>query len=182
MKKYKIVDKKRFTVSFICFALILLVTVGGSFAVLKNVGSGVTNKFIPGSVSTEVNETLSDEEKSKSNITIKNTGNTSAYIRVAVVQNWVDASGNIIPGELPTLPELAEGWKLGDDGFYYYTSKVAAGSSTTKLFNAAIVETGAPAGTHLQVTILADGIQSQGTYGTNKAVVDAWGVDPSTLQ
>ena len=178
MSKIRIINKKRFIVSVICIVLILT-SVGGTVAFLQTHGLSITNIFKPASVTTEVLETLTNGQKS--DIKVRNTGNTTAYIRVAVVQNWVDASGSIIPGELPTLPELAEGWKLGDDGFYYYTSEVAAKNSTTKLFNTAITETGAPAGTHLQVAILAEGIQSQGTDGTNSAVVDAWGVDPSSL-
>ena len=179
MMKYKISNKKRFTITLVCLCLILLISVGGTLAYLSASGGSVKNIFTPSQVTTFVEETLTNGQKS--DIKVRNTGNTMAYIRVAVVQNWVDASGNIIPGELPTLPELAEGWKLGDDGFYYYTSEVAAKSSTTKLFKTAITETGAPAGTHLQVAILAEGIQSQGTDGTNSAVVDAWGVDPSSL-
>ena len=176
MKKYKIVSKKRFTVSFICFALILLVTVGGTFAVLKNVGSSVTNRFIPGSVSTEVNERLSGNEKS--DIKIKNTGNTSAYIRVAVVQNWVDGDGNVVPGTLPALPAtLGDKWELNTkDGFYYYKKAVDPNGETTALFSSAITEpANGPSGAHLQVTILADGIQSQ---GTGKSYSDCWGFDP----
>ena len=180
MKKYKIVDKKRFTVSFICFALILLVTVGGTFAVLKNVGSSVTNRFIPGKVSTEVNETLSGKEKS--DIKIKNTGNTSAYIRVAVVQNWVDGGGNVVPGTLPALPAaLGDNWELNtSDGFYYYKNAVDPNGETTVLFRSAITEPAdGPSGAHLQVSVLADGIQSQ---GTGKGYKECWGVDLNTDQ
>ena len=180
MKKYKIVDKKRFTVSFICFALILLVTVGGSFAVLKNVGSGVTNKFLPARVTTDVLETLNG--KNKTDIKVKNTGNTPAYIRAAVVMNWVDSEGVVVPGTLPALPAaLGNNWELNtSDGFYYYKIAVDPNGETTALFSSAIIEpTNGPSGAHLQVSVLADGIQSQ---GTGKGYKECWGVDLNTDQ
>ena len=183
MMKYKVSNKKRFTVILICLCLFLLVSVGGTLAYLFTSGGSVKNIFTPAQVSTFVEETLTKDGQ-KEDIMIRNTGNTTAYIRVAVVQNWIDAEGNVIPGKLPALPALASDWKLGNDGFYYYTSEVAAGASTGELFATAISENNAPAGAHLQVSILADGIQSKGTKDTDgiKAVVDAWGVDPSSLK
>ena len=183
MMKYKVSNKKRFTVILICLCLFLLVSVGGTLAYLFTSGGSVKNIFTPAQVSTYVEEKL--ENGRKSEIKIQNTGNTSAFIRVAVVQNWVDESGNVIPGNLPKLPTaLGSGWVLNSkDGFYYYKPEVAAGKETAVLFSEAITEpANKPAGTHLQVAILAEGIQSQGTDGTNSAVVDAWRVDPSSLK
>ena len=184
MKKYKVTNKKRFTIILICFSLILTSIVGGTLAYLFTSSDPVKNTFTPGEVSTYVEETVASGKKD--DIKIQNTGNTSAYIRVAVVQNWVDGEdGNVVPGTLPALPTtLGQNWILNaSDGFYYYTQEVAASGKTNELFTQSITEPdNAPAGAHLQVTILADGIQSQGTDGTNKAVVDAWGVDPRTLQ
>lgn len=178
MKKYKIVSKKRFIVSLICMALVLLAAVGGTLAMLQNSGAGVTNKFLPARVTTDVLETLNG--KNKTDIKVKNTGNTPAYIRAAVVMNWVDSEGVVVPGTLPALPALSSDWEKGDDGFYYYTKEVAPDKTTVALFSGAITEpTDGPAGAHLQVSILADGIQSQ---GTGKNYKECWGAVPAADQ
>ena len=68
--------------------------------------------------------------KTKTDVQIKNTGNTDAYIRVAVVVNWKTSSGNIWAkapeaGTDYTLV-LGTGWKRGNDGYYYYSLSVPA--------------------------------------------------------
>lgn len=182
MKNYKIANKKRFTVALICMAMILLVAVGGTLAYLAATGNTITNKFKPSQVSTYVNETVTGSEKTE--ISITNTGDTSAFIRVAIIQNWVDDDGNVIPGDVPALPALGQDsdWMIGSDGFYYYTEEVPAGGDTAELFPGKAISEGSAtkpdADAHLQVTILADGIQSKGTNSSGvKAVKNAWNVD-----
>lgn len=180
MKQYKVVNKKRFAIALICFSLILVFAVGGSLAYLYTSGGSVKNIFTPAFVSTEVKEVFNGT--TKSNIQIKNTGNTSAYIRVAVVQNWVDGDGIVVPGTLPALPAaLGDNWELNTrDGFYYYKDAVDPNGETTALFSSAIIEpTNGPSGAHLQVSVLADGIQSQ---GKGKGYKECWGVDLNTDQ
>lgn len=149
-------------------ALLLCLAVGGTLAWLSAFTEPVVNTFQPASISTEVEETVSNREKSE--IKVKNTGDIDAYIRVAIVMNWVNGT-EIVSGELPALPSvLGQNWiKQGD--YYYYTVPVASGRETGVLFSQAIKEENAPDGCHLQVTILAEAVQSV----PKDAVEEAWG-------
>ena len=188
MKKVKVVNKKRFVITILSLALMLTVAVGGTLAFLATKTNNKVNTFTPSNVSSEVVETLSGN--SKSNIKIKNTGDTSAYIRVAVIANWIDSTGAVVAGPDLILPSLGSGW-VKNGQYYYYKTPVAPSELTANaLFvspiNEALANGTKPVGSNLQVTILADAVQSTGTTtgdetGT-KAVVDAWGVDPSSLK
>ena len=171
----KRVMKTKKPVALVAILVLLCCAVAGTVAYLVTSTGPVTNTFTPASVTTEVVEKF--DGTTKSDVRIKNTGNIDAYIRVAVIVNWADAQGNVY-GEKPvegtdyTTLTLQTGWiKVGD--YYYYTSAVPARSSTGTLF-APIKQLKACADTNykLQVTILADGIQSVPA----DAVRQAWGV------
>lgn len=94
------------------------------------------------------------EGSTKTNVTITNTGNTDAYIRAALVGQWLDEQGNPVfgftdytagrvvlvdswyqdqfgpnaehkHGQFEDLPGTK--WVKGSDGYYYYTDIVPAG-------------------------------------------------------
>lgn len=164
--------KKSLTV-LVALALILCCAVGGTVAFLATSSGPVTNTFTPSKVTTAVDEIFNGTTKEK--VRIQNTGNTDAYIRAAIVVNWVDASGNIY-GKKPventdyTLTFTSDsGWTKASDGFYYYNGKVAAnGGFTANLIDTCKQIGTAPAeGYALQVTILADGIQADGMGASN---------------
>lgn len=144
--------------------LVLTVTVGGTLAFLVTKTAEVKNIFNPSKVTTEVNETF--DGTTKTNVSIKNTGDTTAYIRAAVVVTWQDANRNVY-GTAPvedtdytiTFAENT-GWVKGDDGFYYYTSPVDAGKNTGVLITKAEYCANAPEGYSLCIEILGSGIQS----------------------
>lgn len=170
----KRVMKTKQPVALVALLLLLCCTVAGTLAYLVDSTDPVTNTFTPAHVSTEVNEDF--DGITKSNVTIKNTGDIDAYIRAAVIINWADANGNVYGGGTPvegtdyTAPVLQNGWiKVGD--YYYYTSAVPAGSSTGTLF-APIEQLKTCKDTNygLQVTILADGIQAEPVH----VVADVW--------
>ena len=58
------------------------------------------NTLLPGKVSCAVEEVVSQDDDSttltKQEVTIKNTGDTQAYIRVKVLTYWQDSKGNIV--------------------------------------------------------------------------------------
>ena len=174
--------------ALVALVLILCVTIGGTLAWITAQTNAVTNTFTPATVSVDIDEQF--DGTTKSNITVRNEqtdSNIPAYIRAAVVVNWVNSENHVVPGpdfDLPTT--LGQNWVLNTtDGYYYYTSVVDPGKSTSSLFgNAEITEpSNKPNGARLQVTILAEAIQAAGeTSNGTKAVVDAWGVDPSTLK
>ena len=108
--------------------LIIGVTISGTLAYIVADSGPVKNTFTPSAVTTEVVETV--RGNTKSNVQIKNTGDTTAYIRAAVVITWQDENGNVL-GELPAEEtdyaityNLDSGWKKGADGFYYWTAPV----------------------------------------------------------
>ena len=129
-----------------------------------------------------VNVTVTDEvvagtsggQNVKQNLTVRNSGNTKAYIRAAIVANWVDERGHIINSAwnptngswtvnkaAATAPGGAgTGWTLGDDGFYYYKYQVPGGAETIgKLFDS-YTPAAAPANAHLEMQIVVQAIQA----------------------
>ena len=170
-------------VALVAILVLLCCAVAGTVAYLVTSTGPVTNTFTPGNVSCVVEETF--ENGVKSGVTIKNTGNIDAYIRTAVIVNWADAQGNvsgtpvkdtdyvmdlnIVTDEKPDAP-----WFKGSDGYYYCKTAIESGSETPVLIASCAKTTGAgvPEGYDLQVTILADGIQSE----PSNAVAEAWKV------
>lgn len=153
----------------VSIALLLCVSVGGTLAYLVMKTSSLENTFAPASVTTTVEETF--ENNKKSNVKIKNTGDTTAYIRAAVVVTWQDAAGNVygqrpVKGTNYTSWTLGTDWVEGSDGFYYYTKPVAAGETTaTALINSISPIGNLPAtGYFLCVEILGSGLQAEPTY------------------
>lgn len=170
----KRVMKTKQPVALVAILVLLCCTVAGTVAYLVTSTDPVTNTFTPASVTTQVEEKF--DGTTKSDVQIKNTGNIDAYIRVAVIVNWADENGNVYGGATPvastdyTTLTLQTGWiKVGD--YYYYTSAVPAHNSTGTLFEP-IKQLRDCADTNykLQVTILADGIQSVPA----DAVEEAW--------
>lgn len=160
----KRVMKTKKPVALVAILVLLCCAVAGTVAYLVTSTGPVTNTFTPASVTTQVEEEF--DGTTKSNVRIQNTGNIDAYIRAAVIVNWADENGNVYGGATPvagidyTTLKLQTGWiKVGD--YYYYTSAVPADNSTGTLFEP-ITQLLDCADTNykLQVTILADGIQS----------------------
>ena len=167
--KGKRVMKTKKPVALVAILVLLCCAVAGTVAYLVTSTGPVTNTFTPASVTTEVVEVFNGT--TKSNVRIKNTGNIDAYIRVAVVANWIDKDGNVYGGATPVAgkdytltPKTGENenWFQGSDGYYYCKTAIESGSETPVLIESCAKTTGAevPEGYDLQVTILADGIQS----------------------
>ena len=163
--------------------LILVCGVGGTLAYLITQTAPVTNTFTPARVTSQVNEPdWEDGDTVKSNVSITNTGNVSAYIRAAIVITWKDAQGNTMP-TVPvrdqdyTLSINTEDWTLNyDDGYYYYNDIVAAGGSTEKLINSCVSNVTYTDGRRLCVEVIGSAIQAEPTT----AVKDAWGFVPGS--
>ena len=156
-------------VALVAILVLLCCAVAGTVAFLVTKTDSVVNTFTPSKVTTYVEEEFNGQ--TKSNVKIQNTGDIDAYIRVAVVANWIDKDGNVYGGATPeagkdyTLtPKTGENenWFQGSDGYYYCKTAIESGSETPVLIESCAKTTGAevPEGYDLQVTILADGIQS----------------------
>ena len=183
MKKFN----KKSLVLLICVTLLLTFAVSGTVAYLVASTEKVTNTFGPAYVTVEVDDKV--DGLRKYDVEITNTGNVDAYIRAAIVGYWCNNDGEIVAAWDPTDTDQGEfgglagtNWVKNGD-YYYYTQPVAPGAQTpSALFESYTVKQAPVEGAHLVMNIMAQAIQAEGTDddGT-KAVVAAWGVDPSTL-
>lgn len=157
---------KRVGSGFVLLILAVVLAIGGTLAYIIANTASVENKFTPGEVRCEVEETFKNNVKS--DVKIKNTGNTAAYIRATYVVTWQKDDGTV-NGKMPVVGtdytiEFAEnsGWELIGD-YWYYTSPVAAGGETGVLIASCKLAEGAavPTGYHLSVEIIASAIQSE---------------------
>ena len=118
---------------------------------------------------------------------VKNTGNTTAHIRVNVIINYrrqiKDENGNTIGygtlfpqppvyGTDYTLDINHNDWVQGADGYYYYKYPVAPGATTTNLITGFDLKGGTPKGYEFRFEYLCEAIQSD-PNGTPAA--QAWG-------
>lgn len=183
MKKRNSRYSKKSVTILITLALVLAIAVGATVAYIFMSTRSVENKFEPASVTTYVSEETANGEKTE--VKIQNTGNVDAYIRAAVVITWQDSEGNVY-GQMPVAGtdyeinyDLSNGWKQGNDTFYYWTSPVAKDDYTGKLITLCKQLADAPAeGYGLNVEILSSGIQAEGVDKLgNKPIELAWNVD-----
>lgn len=148
----------------LALALVLTLSVGGTIAYLITDTDPVENTFTPGNVACQVIEpNWNDGDTAKENVFIKNTGNTDAYIRAAIVVTWQNADGKVL-AEVPqenvdyTLSINTNGWgKKGD--YYYCTTAGSPNTQTSVLINSCTVIK-AKEGYSLCVDVLAQAIQS----------------------
>lgn len=193
MKKY--INKKSIIIASVM--LLLLVAVGTTIAYIFTETEPVENTFNPSKVSCAVVEKgyepvsgeIQNISDKKSNVQIKNTGDTDAYIRVEVVVNWMNADGTRVwatkpveavegaDGDYTITYNLEDGWFDGGDGFYYYSKAVSPEELTTILINEAKQLKSAPQTPdgiqyYLSIEIVASAIQST----PETVVAEQWGV------
>ena len=148
----------------ICLILLLMISVGGTIAFVVTHTSEIRNTFTESVVKCEVDETFKDNVKS--NVSIKNTGDTTAYIRAFVNVTWMNESGQVASVSPKSTDYMIEystsGWLKGSDGYYYYSLPVQPNDKTAVLINSCrLLETAsAPDGYYLSVEIVCSAIQS----------------------
>lgn len=183
----KLLTKKK-TVFIISAVLLLTATVGSMIAFVFTSTGKIDNTFTPSLVSCAIVENGSTTEhyrdtvsiSSKSDVRIKNTGDTNAYIRVAVIISWKSADGKVwavSPSASDYEITLAQnsGWELAADGYCYYTSQVSPTACTNALFELIEQKNEGPKGADgtqyfLSVEIVASAIQSS----PDEVVTSAW--------
>lgn len=159
----------RKTALILSLCLIFALAVGTTFALLKANTDPVTNTFTAAKSGTDIVEKLDGSQKTS--IAVKNTGTAVSYVRVKLVMNWVDESGNVSAEPVNITPSITDNWFL-KDGIYYYKTPVAANGKTENLLQTPITQGTAPEGYHLEVTVLAESIQA----APSAAVQQSWGV------
>lgn len=160
----------RTAVLLIAIILLISTAVGSTVAFLATKTEPVENSFEYANVSCKV---MQDPDTDGSIVQVKNTGTISAYIRAAVVANWMDIDGNIAAsdpeGYSYKLTCSSGSWVQGTDGFFYYLLPVAPGASTEgNLLTCTVVCPKDPEYT-LSVEVLAEAIQSTPANAVNEA-------------
>ena len=171
---------KRSVALLVSLAVILTAAVGVTLAYIFTNTDALQNIFTPAQVSCAVVENGSTTENKgnivytgdiKSNVQIKNTGDTDAYIRVAVVITWKSADGTKVWAQKPvegtdysiTYPTDTD-WVEGADGYYYYTKSVPPtdGSDLTGILinEAKQLKPCSQEGYYLSIEIVASAIQA----------------------
>ena len=159
----------RKTALILSLCLIFALAVGTTFALLKASTDPVENTFTAAKSGPDIVEELDGNQKKS--IVVQNTGTAVSYVRVKLVMNWVDESGNVSADPVNITPSITDDW-FEQGGIYYYKMPVAAKGETTNLLQMPITQGTAPEGYHLEVTVLAESIQA----APSKAVTDSWGV------
>ena len=161
--------KKKTILMLATMVLLLTVTVGSTIAYLVTSSGPVENKFTPAYVASEVTEEFNGNEKTE--VKIKNNGNTSAYIRAAIVITWKDKDGNTMSvppeaGKDYTISLNTTDWETSGD-YYYCKEAVAPGASTPILINTCKSMDNYTDGRKLCVEIIGSAIQSEGMGATS---------------
>ena len=156
---------------------VIAIAVGSTLAYLWTKTPPLENSLEPVEVSCRVNETFNGDVKS--NVSVTNTGDVTAYVRAAIIATWRDSDGNTYGGETPvegvsySVAFGSSDWVKGEDGYYYYTAPLAAGQTTSALLDTlAPISEKIPKGYTLSVRILAQAVQSEPA----SAVESFWGV------
>ena len=145
-------------------ALVMMVAVGATLALMASTSNSVTNTFAAADVETEIDEDLTDGNKI---VTIENTGKSPVYVRARIMVSGVNPEkievvttepmGEAIDEEtlylvMPNVGE-SEDWEqatgaTGKDDYYYY-KKVLPGKeesgrtySTSSLLEKVVVGSG----------------------------------------
>lgn len=156
--------------------LLAALAIGGTLAYLTANTTSFKNTFKPSRVACEVTEKFNGTVKSEVNV--KNIGDTDAYIRVKLVTYRVNEEGRHIGGTAE-IPEFTSGedW-VQYEGYYYYTSPVAPGKMPAADLIDRIKLTGGyldADGGRQVIEVMAEAIQS----GPPEAVGESWGVSIS---
>ena len=144
-------------------------------------------------VRVDVDDDMSNDLKTKYNLTTINTGNVTAYLRCALVANWVyddpetTANENVIVTACDIFSTgvfqkwqtggrgFQDNWIVGSDGYIYYKKPVLPNMQTTyNLFYRYIAPSASPyKDAHLEIGIALQGVQ----FDAEKAKVSsAWDV------
>lgn len=145
-------------------ALVMMVAVGATLALMASTSNSVTNTFAAAQVETEIDEDLTNNNKK---VTIENTGKSPVYVRARIMVSGVDPEkievvttepmGEAIDEDtlylvMPNVGE-SEDWEqatgaTGKDDYYYY-KKVLPGkeedgttNSTSLLLEKVVVGSG----------------------------------------
>lgn len=125
-------------------ALVLVIGVGATLAYLSAADARLTNTFSLAEVDTEINEDLTDGNKT---VTVENVGKSPVYIRARLMVSGIDPANVIVSNDkrydaenatapegkvVLYMPNVTTDWQQADiskpDNFYYYKGVVYGGA------------------------------------------------------
>ena len=145
-------------------ALVMMVAVGATLALMASTSNSVTNTFAAAQVETEIDEDLTDGNKI---VTIENTGKSPVYVRARIMVSGVDPDNIVIADESDEytynedtdeygienpeagklyliMPNVTEDWEQASgetdtDDYYYYKEVLSSGESTKSLLEKVVI-------------------------------------------
>lgn len=166
----------------IVLAIVLVLLCGTAVALMFRQTNLLTNEFETAVVGCQVHEqtdTGSVMASAKSSITVENTGNIPAFIRLRFVSYWVDAEGNVVgkASEMPVIPYDEATW-FEQSGSYYCRSEIMPDAFTPELLQSGktiVLRVDEQTGYRQVLEVFADAIQSK----PQRAVTNSWKVNYS---
>lgn len=156
-----------------CACFLLIAAAGTTVAWLTAQSALMTNNFQKTEVTCEIVENFDNHVKK--DVSIRNTGDIPAFIRVTLVPVWKDGDNVVgIPASLEDCSlTMGSGfnaqWVLGKDGYYYCISPIPEGRDTPILIKNCTAET--KDGYEFELQIAAQAVQALPAA----AVEQAWG-------
>ncbi len=132
-------------------ALVVVIGVGATLALMSSSSNAVTNSFTAADIDTEIEEVLTNGDKQ---VSIKNYGPSDAYVRARIMVSGVNPENVVIASEEPaeeavdantvylvmTNPNLwvqEEG--AAEDDFYYYLGVLAKDQKSANLLDKVVL-------------------------------------------
>lgn len=176
---------KKAVILLVSLLLILTACIGGTVAFIIDRTDPTENTFEMGKVDSK--PVMAKTPEGKNTVAIQNTGDTEAYIRVAMVITWVaqETDGHSVThiDEPMWKRDYSIDYAIEDpnwlqnakDGLWYYTKPVAGGEVTPPLIlDYSKLDTAMPPeGYKLSIEILSSAIQASPA----DAVKESWGID-----
>ncbi len=172
-KQFNVLNFKFGLKTLLITVLVFAVLISATFALLTSVSKPYKNNFLLPNVDTKIEEKFEDNQKKQ--VKVKNTGDIDTFVRVAVVANWQDDSGNVykegpVLGTDYKIQLNTTNWKKSGN-YYYYKKALVPDATTENLLTSPIKPlTDAPDGYHLAVEIIDEAIEAVPT----QAIKDAW--------
>ena len=138
--------------------------------------STLSNTFTTGTIIPVINETF--DNVTKEDVYITNSGNSKAYVRVAIVYSFVNSSGILLSDtpientDYTVSLSSSSNWLHGSDGYYYYKLPLDENEDSDILVEEIRTLT-SYTDKKLDVDILVQSIQAD----PSNAVREAWNVN-----
>lgn len=158
-------------------ALVWLVT-STTHAWLVERTTTLENSLLVGKVDNEIIEEF--DQQVKKNVTVKNTGNITAFIRVKVIPSWLEPETGVtlgLPAEGTYSLSFNETDWFESAGYWYHRQPVASQGETSVLIYEGQPQANlatAYEGKQFKLEIMTQSVQSEPLEG----VIELWGMNP----